>query len=196
MPEPVGYQALKAAVFAKHFHNNKAVIDEFSEDGTGKLLYKGQLIEGSTGTGDGASIDDTQTAIDKTWSSNKISEELSNKADSGNIATVLQVVENNAQVGDEKDIALGDTNAKANVQIFKFIAAPQDQTIIKETFDNASSSSFDYNSNFIIFDGEMKIIPKKTSTKNVALSVLGNGKTGSFAISKSDYKTLLEAKFV
>lgn len=46
-----------------------------------------QHVYAPTGGG-GASIDDTTTALDKTWSSSKINSELGNKADSSDIPTI------------------------------------------------------------------------------------------------------------
>ena len=45
-------------------------------------------------TGGGATIDDSTTAVDKTWSSNKISNELSGKADTGDIPTNISELYN------------------------------------------------------------------------------------------------------
>jgi len=45
-------------------------------------------------TGGGATIDDSTTAVDKTWSSDKISNELSGKADTGDIPTDLSELNN------------------------------------------------------------------------------------------------------
>lgn len=63
-----------------HEHNNKEVLDKFS-DVNGTVLYNGSAISGG-----GASIDDTTTtAIDKTWSAKHINETKADKIDSNNI---------------------------------------------------------------------------------------------------------------
>ena len=46
--------------------------------------------------GGGATIDDSTVALDKTWSSDKISDELSNKADTGDIPTDVSDLNNDA----------------------------------------------------------------------------------------------------
>lgn len=48
----------------------------------------------ATGGGGGAIIDDTTTALDKTWSSNKISSELSGKADTSDVPSDLEDLNN------------------------------------------------------------------------------------------------------
>lgn len=65
-----------------HEHNNKEVLDKFS-DVNGTVLYNGSVISGG-----GASIDDTTTtAINKTWSAKHINETKADKIDSNDIKT-------------------------------------------------------------------------------------------------------------
>lgn len=61
-------------------------IADFEIDGVAGELY--------APTGGGAIIDDTTTALDKTWSSNKISSELSGKADTSDVPSDLEDLDN------------------------------------------------------------------------------------------------------
>ena len=63
------------AVEKMHTHTNKSVIDKFTESATGNVLYDGKEI--STGGGTGANIDDADVSLKKTWSSKKISDDIS-----------------------------------------------------------------------------------------------------------------------
>lgn len=62
------------AAIKKHDHSNLSVLDKFSEDIDGKPLYNNSSI-GSGGSG--AGIDDETTGLNTTWSSQKISDRVS-----------------------------------------------------------------------------------------------------------------------
>ncbi len=63
------------AVQLKHNHSNMSTLDKFSESVDGKPLYDNKTIYGNVNIDD--IIDDTNKSTAKTWSSNKISEQIS-----------------------------------------------------------------------------------------------------------------------
>lgn len=66
------------AVLKKHEHSNKSIIDKFSENSDGKILYNGKEIESSVSGGSGqiSEIDDLAVSTDKTWSSSQINKQM------------------------------------------------------------------------------------------------------------------------
>lgn len=66
------------AVLKKHEHSNKSIIDKFSENSDGKILYNGKEIESSISGGSGhiSEIDDLSVSTDKTWSSSQINKQM------------------------------------------------------------------------------------------------------------------------
>lgn len=76
-----------------HSHDNKTVLDGFSEDAEGNVLYKGNAIQ--SGGGDANSlINDTTASQTQTYSSQKIEERLTEVEASGSVN--VSSAENNA----------------------------------------------------------------------------------------------------
>jgi hypothetical protein len=151
-------------------------------------MGKGELLS-STGSGNGnlqAGTNGQVLTADDTA-------ELGLKWSEG--SSVYQNIENNAIIGQTKEIDIGNNNAKVVIQSYKFIPTIEDQTVLIESFNNGQEVNFDANLDYVIFDGAMKVT-ERTEVDVVPISTLGAGKSGSLTITKSNYKKLKTVTFV
>ena len=96
-----------------------------------QIIFK-EIVE-VAGSGSGAAIDDTVVSTTKTWSSQKISDELSTKANSSHTHTSAEITDFNTQVDDKITTHNTDTTAHSDIRTALNNKAEIDDTTVSTT---------------------------------------------------------------
>ena len=150
------------AVEKSHTHINKVVLDKFTESPLGNVLYDGKEISTGGGTG-GANIDDSTTSLEKTWSSKKISNEITSV---GNIVNNISVAQKTVNTRGTDELL--ETKKLFNINTASTAGAAVITTLGVEIPLTNDISKYDYISFKSGFDGEITIKSEnRVPTKNI-----------------------------